>query len=99
VLRSLLLAIALLLPATALADGDEVASAKSDEGATKPPTPAEQLHQLRGERTEILEELTALEEGYSELVDADAGSLEIRVQGLLDRLTAVDRRITLLSSK
>ena len=96
-IRSLLRALALLVPGAAVAD-DEPAEA-AEAAPEKLPTPAEQLHQLKGERTEILEELTALEEGYSELVDADAKSLEIRVQGLMDRLGAVDKRIALLDTK
>lgn len=105
-IRSLLMGLALLLPGAGLADEEPAeataeASTEASEEAKPPKTPtvAEQLHQLRGERTEILEELTALEEGYSELVDADARSLEIRVQGLMDRLGAVDQRIAVLTSK
>jgi hypothetical protein len=101
--RSLLLALALLLPSSALADGDAKEPPKTEESASvepakknKVPTPAEQLRQLRGERTEILDELGALEEGYSELVNHDARALEARVEALLTRLRVLDERIASL---
>jgi hypothetical protein len=71
--------------------------------AREPETPQEQqpsrgerLQQLRGERKEVVEELTALDEGWSDVVD-DAGlsdaELDARVGRLLGRLDALDAAI------
>ncbi len=92
-LRAALFAAALLISPAALADGEEEATEE------KAPTKAERLHQLRGERTEIFEELTALEEGYSELVDHDAKALEARVDALMERLKKVDQQIAALTDE
>ncbi len=59
----------------------------------EPPSLAERLEQLRGERREIVDELGALEEGWSEQSDLSDEALERRSVSLEERLQAVDREI------
>ncbi len=66
-------------------------------GATLP-SRSEQLEQLRGERLAILDELGALDEGWSELSDDGQEPtnevLDFRAGQLLQRLEELDRRIS-----
>ena len=64
-----------------------------------PPSPEERLAQLRGERQELLDELGALEEGWSEQPDLTAEALERRSLQLEQRLQTVDREIDALEKR
>ena len=57
------------------------------------PSPSERLAQLRGERREIVDELGALDEGWSEQGELSDEALERRSVQLEGRLAAVDREI------
>lgn len=78
--------LALAAPAAARADDEVVEEAKDEEVVEATPAPEELLHQLQGERKEILEELAALEEGWSDYKKDDEGPDEAEMKARLDRL-------------
>ena len=64
-----------------------------------PPSTQERLQQLRGERDEVIDELGALEEGWSEQTELSAEALEQRSVQLERRLSEIDAEITRLERR
>lgn len=65
----------------------------------EPPSLSERLAQLRGEREEIVDELGALEEGWSDRSDLTGEGLKERSVQLEGRLQVIDREISELEAK
>ncbi len=89
-------AVLLSAPGAVLADEEE-------EVVDATPAPEELLHQLEGERSEIFEELTALEEGWSDFKKDDEegpseAEMKARMERLLERLSDLDDEIAALKT-
>ena len=97
------LALALLLPkASALAVSDE--APVSDESVTEnsktQEKPAVSLKKLQDERVQVMEELVALEEGYSKIgEERKTDSSEVQEAQLQARLTQLQSRLDKLDAQ